>query len=340
MASRAAIIGFGAAAEKTHAPAYLKRSDIEIAACVEPSPDRREAFLRLWPWARVFESTEDLVGSGLSLDFVDVATPPAHHEAAVLPALDAGWNVLCEKPLAPNRSAWEALEGAARRSGKNLLTIHNWAYAPHWLKVREVLDSGVLGAARHVQIRCLRTRPSSSATGSWRSSADLGWGGVSVDHGWHSFYLIRRCLGSELEDASFSLESASPDAVDESASVFLRCENGKTGFVYLTWRASIRLNAAVVDAERGVIEVKDGAVEVRLRDSDLRHFDFKEKLSAGSSHPEWFSTMIDDYLPALAGGKTAAAAENLAESRFCSAALGRVLGAPYRDAAAPEVLAR
>ena len=100
------------------------------------------------------------------------------------------------------------------------------------------------------------------------------------------------------------------------------------------------MNAAVVVAERGVIEVKDGAVEVRLKDSDLRHFDFKEKLSAGSSHPEWFSTMIEDYLPALAGEKTAAAAENVAESRFCSMALGRVLGVPYPVAAAQEAFAR
>ena len=331
---RAAIVGFGVSAEKTHAPAYLKRSDVEIAACVDPSAPRREAFAKFWPWARTYESFDALLASRSSFDFVDVATPPARHGEAVLRALESGWNVLCEKPLAPDLLSWEALEAASRRAGRNLMTVHNWAYAPHWLKVREIIGSGALGLIRHVEIRCLRTRPSEAAGGSWRSSAKLGWGGISVDHGWHSFYLARRCLGSELEHAEASLEAGTPESVDESASVFLRCGWGTTGFVYMTWRSPFRSNSALVVGERGVVEVRDESVELRAREDDLERFDFRDKLSAGSAHPEWFARMLADYLPALSGEKCAVAAGNLAESRFCAEALGRV-----REASAPRPVA-
>ena len=91
-----------------------------------------------------YGSYEELVADP-TIDAIYVATPhPAHHDNVIL-ALNAGKPVLCEKPFSVNAHEAQAMIDAAARNGVALMEAMWARFLPHYAKVREIVDSGVLG---------------------------------------------------------------------------------------------------------------------------------------------------------------------------------------------------
>ena len=91
-----------------------------------------------------YGSYEELVADP-TVDAIYVATPhPAHHDNVIL-ALNAGKPVLCEKPFAVNANEAQAMVAAAARNSVALMEAMWARFLPHYAKVREIVDSGVLG---------------------------------------------------------------------------------------------------------------------------------------------------------------------------------------------------
>ncbi|MFA6316615.1 MAG: Gfo/Idh/MocA family oxidoreductase [Elusimicrobiota bacterium] len=311
-----AIIGYGQVAHAAHTPAFMRRG-WQIAAVADASPARLEAAAAAWPGVRTYSSYETLLERESGLDFVDIATPPAMHVAQAIAALEKGFHVLCEKPLARFVGDFGMIMDQAARSGKVVYTAHNWLYAPIIAKLVENVTSGVLGKISHVEFHTLRDKPAGQAVpGSWRTSADLSGGGILVDHGWHCLYILRRLLGERPKVLAVKLEPDS-GAVDEEATVFLRTSTA-TALVYLTWRASSRSNRVVVYGSGGAAELLDDELVIS-RGPNVARTSFEEKLSKGSAHPEWFEAMLGDFSRALRHPETAR--QNLEEAAFCVSAI-------------------
>jgi predicted dehydrogenase len=91
-----------------------------------------------------YGSYEELVADPY-VDAIYVATPhPAHYDNVIL-ALNAGRPVLCEKPFAVNAKQAQAMVDAATRNSVALMEAMWARFLPHYAKVREIVDSGVLG---------------------------------------------------------------------------------------------------------------------------------------------------------------------------------------------------
>jgi predicted dehydrogenase len=91
-----------------------------------------------------YGSYEELV-TDPSIDAIYIATPhPAHHDNVLL-ALNAGKPVLCEKPFSVNAHEAQAMIDAAARNGVALMEAMWARFLPHYAKVREIVESGVLG---------------------------------------------------------------------------------------------------------------------------------------------------------------------------------------------------
>jgi predicted dehydrogenase len=91
-----------------------------------------------------YGSYEELV-TDPSIDAIYIATPhPAHHDNVLL-ALNAGKPVLCEKPFSVNAREAQAMIDAAARNGVALMEAMWARFLPHYAKVREIVESGVLG---------------------------------------------------------------------------------------------------------------------------------------------------------------------------------------------------
>ena len=161
---RGAISGFGEVAAEAHLAGWCTRPEVAIVAIHDPVSERRHHAINLVRNARVYDDL-DLMLDGEALDFVDIASPPAFHGAAVRKALEAGANVLVEKPLCLFAAEFEDLAALAARKSRVLMCVHNWKHAPAYRRARELIESGRLGDLRYISIVRLRDGPAGAGGG-------------------------------------------------------------------------------------------------------------------------------------------------------------------------------
>ncbi|NLM77592.1 MAG: Gfo/Idh/MocA family oxidoreductase [Ruminococcaceae bacterium] len=144
-----AILGQGRSGRDIHAVNLMYLTDLyQIVAIVDPLPDRRERAAREFKCDTYAHYTEILQRT--DIDLVVNATPSYLHGPITIDLLNHGFNVLVEKPMSRSVAEVDAMIAAAEKN-KRLLTIFQQSrFAPYFVKVREVIDSGVLG--RIVQI--------------------------------------------------------------------------------------------------------------------------------------------------------------------------------------------
>jgi predicted dehydrogenase len=286
---RGAIIGFGAVAEHGHSPAYARSKEIEIVAVVDPTEERRDAARRCFPGATTFETIAELPDG---IDFVDICTPPSRHGEVMLGALARSFNVLCEKPLVLDLAELEQIRTRAAKTGRVVLPVHNWKYAPIIRRATEALRSDAVGTLREIEIETLRIEDCAAAdpnNPNWRRDPTLAGGGILMDHGWHAIYLARHWFGEDPGEIAVELHR-SAIGIEDEAKLTLHFASGRAQ-IFLTWRAEVRRNTMRLAGDRGVIAIEDDLL--KIGSEEIR---FENALSAGSHHADWFTAMLPDVI--------------------------------------------
>jgi predicted dehydrogenase len=140
---RAGIIGQGRSGYSIHADHMRRDKRYQIVAVVDPLPDRRRQAEQEFG-AVTYASHREMLGRR-DLDLVVNASPSHLHVPITLDLFEGGYNVLCEKPLAPRVADVDKLIAAARKAGKLLAIYQQSRFAPYFEQVRKVINSGVLG---------------------------------------------------------------------------------------------------------------------------------------------------------------------------------------------------
>jgi predicted dehydrogenase len=148
-----ACIGCGARAQ-TYATLAMRRPDrFEIVAGADPVPARVEKLRQISgrPDFRGFGSAEALLAAGKLADVMIVATQDNDHFAHCTGALQLGYDVLLEKPIATRVDQVLAIERLARQVNRRVMVCFVLRFAAFYRKVKEIIDSGVLGEIVSVQ---------------------------------------------------------------------------------------------------------------------------------------------------------------------------------------------
>jgi predicted dehydrogenase len=212
----------------------------------------------------------------------------------MLDALARGWNVLCEKPLLLDLAEFEKVRTLARKSGRAVVPVHNWKYAPIIRAATEALRSGLIGSLREVEIETLRIEDCAAIdpnNPNWRRDPAMAGGGVLMDHGWHAIYLARHWFGDDPVQVEARLHRATPNGIEDEATLRLRFQNGPAR-IFLTWRAEARRNTMRLRGDHGEIAINDDTLKM----GDEEEIRFESGLSAGSHHADWFEAMLPDVL--------------------------------------------
>lgn len=148
---RTAILGQGRSGRDIHGDHLSRDTDrFRIVAVVDPLPERRERAEREYGCATYADYTALLERD--DIDLVVNAAPSKFHVPISLALLEAGKNVLCEKPFASRVADVDRMIQAAARSGKTIAIYQQSRFAPYFQKIREVIASGVLGEIVQVNI--------------------------------------------------------------------------------------------------------------------------------------------------------------------------------------------
>ncbi|MFV2011040.1 MULTISPECIES: Gfo/Idh/MocA family protein [unclassified Micromonospora] len=190
------IIGAGSIAG-THIAGYQKfADDCRITAVcdvtIEKAQERRTTFGLTD--ARVYDDIGVLLAAE-DMDLVSITTPPSTHADLAIAALRSGVNVLVEKPMAPSLQECDAMVAAAAESGKLLSVVAQNRFRDDMATLKEVLDSGLIGAVSHVQVNSSwwRGRPYYDLW--WRGTWSSEGGGCTLNHAIHHIDLTMWMLG-------------------------------------------------------------------------------------------------------------------------------------------------
>lgn len=146
---RVAIIGQGRSGRNIHGAHLINAADrFQIVAVADLLEDRRQRAVAEYGCEAVADY-HDLL-KRRDLDLIVNSTPSHQHVPVTLEILQAGFNVLCEKPLAKTVKEVDELIAAAKKAKKIFAIFQQSRFAPYFQQVREVIRSGVLG--RIVQI--------------------------------------------------------------------------------------------------------------------------------------------------------------------------------------------
>ena len=142
-----AIIGAGIRgtgfAELIKRYSYLGR----VTAVAEPREEYREALVREFdiPGDHVFPGWKEFVARPRMADAVVIATMDKDHVGPAVTCMELGYDVLLEKPMATSIEDCRAIEEAQRRTGRIVAVCHSLRYQKGFRKVKELVDSGVIG---------------------------------------------------------------------------------------------------------------------------------------------------------------------------------------------------
>jgi predicted dehydrogenase len=229
------------------------------------------------------------------LDCVVISVPNKFHPETVVPALENGKHVWCEKPLARNPEEGLQMVKAAIGSGSFLKTGSNLRYFPSVQKAKELLDKAAIGEVLFVrgwignagwQLK------------SWYSDSDTIGAGTFLDNGSHLLDIYRWFLGEPVECVGYSSTVHWPiSPLEDNAMGVFKFANGRLASLHSSWTEWAEYMYVEIYGKEGYIRIdnrlpscltthgrKDGPAEV---------FDFSK------DPPQSYALEFDDFVKAI-----------------------------------------
>jgi predicted dehydrogenase len=214
-----------------------------VAGALSSDPERaRQAALNLGiDEQRAYPSWQQMIEAEAArpdrIDVIAVMTPNDSHYAICMMALDNGFHVICDKPLANDLA--QAREIAARVEATNAEFCVTYCYSgfPMVRQARDMVRAGELGEIRQVHLQYVQSYLAAhDLPAGWRTEAGrAGRSLVLMDIGTHAFHLGAYVTGLDVTRVCADVGSAIPDRIiDDYVSALLRYENGARGSLWVT----------------------------------------------------------------------------------------------------------
>ncbi|HEY9489133.1 MAG TPA: Gfo/Idh/MocA family oxidoreductase [Chryseosolibacter sp.] len=176
------------------------------------------------------------------MDFVTVVTPNHVHFDPARLALESGYHVVVEKPIAFSLEEAKALQKIVSKTGLILALTHTYTGYPLVKQARQMVATGQLGKVRKVFVEYPQGWLSTLLEGtgnmqaSWRTNPKYsGMGGAIGDIGTHAANLAEYITGAKITDICTMLNSVVKGRkIDDDASMLIRFDNGASGILMAT----------------------------------------------------------------------------------------------------------
>ena len=253
--------GRGAFIGAVHRMAAAMDGTIELACGAfssDPERSRASGADLLLPESRVYGDYHEMIEREAALsadekmDFVAIVTPNDQHHGPAKLALEAGFPVMCDKPLCLNLDEAKDLEATVEKAGLLFGLTHNYTGYPMVKEARARIARGELGEIRRVVAEypqgwlATRLEETGQKQASWRADPKRAGASCCVgDIGTHAANLTEYVTGLEIEEISAELSTfVDGRTLDDDASVLLRLANGARGVL---WASQI-----AIDEENGL----------------------------------------------------------------------------------------
>jgi predicted dehydrogenase len=274
---RMALVGGGQGAfiGRVHATAaVLDNRAALVAGALSSDPEKAKASAPAYDIKpnRAYGSIQELIEIEAALsaeervDFISVATPNHTHFPIAKAALEAGFNVICDKPMTFDLAQAEELQGIVEKSGAVFALTHNYTGYPLVRAARQMIQDGELGEIQAIRSNYIqgwlrsRLEQDDQKQAAWRTDPKKsGAAGAFGDIGTHAYNLSRYITGLIPEEISCNLKIFAPGRkLDDYGHAVIRFDNGALGTVTASQISHGRENDLFIE-----IDGTEGAISWR-----------------------------------------------------------------------------
>jgi predicted dehydrogenase len=246
---RVGILGAAGIAPKALIAPARSVDEVEIVAVAARDGARAAEYAAEHGIPRSYDSYERLLADP-DIDVVYNPTPNALHGRWTMAAVDAGKQVLCEKPFTANADEARAVAAHIRTTDRTVIEAFHYRYHPLTQRTIEIVRSGELGKLLSVE---------AGFGGMGRPHDDIRWswplaGGALMDVGCYPVHLLRTVVGTEPTVMSASADPGLPN-VDGDMRIELAFADGVTGLVRTSMQSPESYIYAKFIGEEGELEV-------------------------------------------------------------------------------------
>jgi predicted dehydrogenase len=229
---RTAVAGYGLSGSVFHAPLIDSNPAYSLDVISTSDAGRKAAAEGRHPGVRVVDTPAAILALAADLDLLVLGTPPATHYPLAKAALEAGLDVVVDKPFAVRSAEGQELVELAARLGRVLTVFQNRRWDGDYLTVKALLGSGALGSVARFESRFERWSPEVSKAWKADATADDG-GGVLFDLGTHLLDQALQLFGPATVVHTELHARRQGEKVDDDVFLALRHESGVLSHLWM-----------------------------------------------------------------------------------------------------------
>ncbi len=225
------MIGAGSVTEVKSAPAFNKVPHSRLVAIMRRDAAKAEDYARRHGVPRWTVSADDLIADP-EVNAVYVATPPSSHAHYAIQAMEAGKPVYVEKPMALNTRECQEMLEVSRKTGIPLYVAYYRRTLPAFLKVKELIGNGEIGAVMTVGLKLFkqaRERNQRPEEMSWHIKPDIAGAGYFYDLASHQFDYLDFLFGPVESVRGMAVNRAGLYPAEDTVVATFRFASGITG---------------------------------------------------------------------------------------------------------------
>lgn len=251
---RIAIVGTGGIAA-VHADNLRRVGErAEIVAACDVDEGRLTAFSDEWAIPGRYSDLATLLAEAKP-DLVHLCTPPQFHIDQAIQCLEAGVDVLSEKPPALSLADFDRLDDARRASGATFACVFQHRFGDAATAAQRLLSDQTFGRPLVAQCNTLWYRPADYFEVPWRGTWAAEGGGPTMGHGIHQFDLLLHLLGPWSEVTAVASRQARPTSTEDLSAALVRFDSGAVATITNSLLSPRETSDIRVDTEHVTIEL-------------------------------------------------------------------------------------
>ncbi|HCY77019.1 MAG TPA: gfo/Idh/MocA family oxidoreductase [Ignavibacteriales bacterium] len=238
------VIGLGGVAQLVHLPNTAKVTGADLTAVAEINKNRLLTISEKFNVKQKFTNYHDMLEKS-DIDAVIVATPTSTHTEIAIDCLNAGKDVLVEKPLARTYLEAKKIVDAAKKNKRKLMVGMNLRYRPDTMLLRSFINTNEIGDPFYIKCGWIRKQSSSEK---WFTKKEESGGGVIIDLGIHildlALWLLEYPEISSVTSQNFYHYTKS---VEDTSIACVKCKNSAVINMEVSWSLPVEKDHFFLD---------------------------------------------------------------------------------------------
>lgn len=297
-----ALVGCGRIANNHFAALEALANDCELVAVCDNHPDNlKQAIARTG--ARGFACYEDMLAN-IEADMIVLTTPSGLHPEQAITALEAGFHVMSEKPMATRLHDGERMVKAADKAGKRLFVVKQNRLNTTLQLLKRAIDEKRFGKIAMVHLNVFWTRPQAyyDQGNGWRGTWEFD-GGAFMNQASHYVDLMEWLIGP-VQDVQAMISTHRDIEVEDTGVLNIRWRNGALGSMAVTmctYPQNLEGSITIL-GETGTVRIGGVAVneiqewqfaDNRDYDEQIKNANYETTSVYGFGHPLYYRNVID-----------------------------------------------